>query len=386
MRGYLLPGNRVDLLECGVEYFPALRDAIDAAQHEVDLQTYIFAGDATGRMIAAALSRAAQRGVRVRVLVDGFGSYGLSPELVRGMRDAGVDWLVFRPEPNWLTLRRHRLRRLHRKVVLIDAKVAFIGGINIIDDMDTPGQIPPRFDYAARVQGPILSRIVPDVRRLWSLVRWSQKRAAWRSRPHIAIFTEAAGHDEVAFLVRDNFRHRRDIEQAYMAAIAGARESIYIANAYFLPGMRFRRALVEAAGRGVKVTLLLQGRIEYRLMHYASRALYGQLLEAGVHICEYRKSFLHAKVAVIDGFWATVGSSNIDPLSLLLAREANLVIEGGDFARTLQQSLQAAMADGGTMVLSDDWQRRAWYQRILPSLALGLVRALMGLVGYGRVW
>lgn len=386
MRGHLLPGNRVDLLECGIAYFPALRDAIDAAQHEVDLQTYIFAGDVTGRMIAEALSRAAQRGVRVRVLVDGFGSYGLSPELVRGMRDAGVDWLVFRPELGWLTLRRHRLRRLHRKVAVIDAKVAFIGGINIIDDMDTPGQIPPRFDYAVRVQGPILGRIVPDVRRLWSLVRWSQKKVAWRSRPHIAVFTEAAGHDEVAFLVRDNFRHRRDIEQAYMAAIGGARESILIANAYFLPGMRFRRALAEAAGRGVKVTLLLQGRIEYRLMHYASRALYGQLLEAGVHICEYRKSFLHAKVAVIDGLWTTVGSSNIDPLSLLLAREANLVIEGGDFARTLQQGLQSAMADGGTMVLSDDWQRRSWYQRILPNMALGLVRALMGLVGYGRVW
>lgn len=386
MRGHLLPGNRVDLLECGVAYFPALRDAIDAAQHEVDLQTYIFANDATGRMIAEALSRAAQRGVRVRVLVDGFGSYGLSPELVQGMRDAGVDWLVFRPELGWLTLRRHRLRRLHRKVVLIDAKVAFIGGINIIDDMDTPGQIPPRFDYAVRVQGPILSRIAPDVRRLWSLVRWLQQKTVWRNRPHIAITTEAAGHDEVAFLVRDNFRHRRDIEQAYMAAIAGARESILIANAYFLPGMRFRRALAEAAGRGVKVTLLLQGRIEYRLMHYASRALYGQLLEAGVHICEYRKSFLHAKVAVIDGFWATVGSSNIDPLSLLLAREANLVIEGRDFAQTLQQGLQSAMADGGAMVLSDDWQRRSWYRRILPSMALGLVRALKGLVGYSRVW
>lgn len=386
MRGHLLPGNRVDLLECGVAYFPALRDAIDAAQHEVDLQTYIFANDATGRMIAEALSRAAQRGVRVRVLVDGFGSYGLSPELVQGMRDAGVDWLVFRPELGWLTLRRHRLRRLHRKVVLIDAKVAFIGGINIIDDMDTPGQIPPRFDYAVRVQGPILSRIAPDVRRLWSLVRWLQQKTVWRRRPHIAITTEAAGHDEVAFLVRDNFRHRRDIEQAYMAAIAGAHESVLIANAYFLPGMRFRRALAEAAGRGVKVTLLLQGRIEYRLMHYASRALYGQLLEAGVHICEYRKSFLHAKVAVIDGFWATVGSSNIDPLSLLLAREANLVIEGRDFAQTLQQGLQSAMADGGAMVLSDDWQRRSWYRRILPNMALGLVRALKGLVGYSRVW
>ena len=379
-------GNKVDLLGSGAAYFPALREAIDSAQEGVDLHTYIFAHDVTGIMIAAALSRAAQRGVQVRVLVDGFGSRSLSPALIRGMQDAGVEWLVFRPESRLMGLRRHRLMRLHRKVVVIDAKIAFIGGINIIDDMDTPGQIPPRFDYAARVQGPILGKIVPDVRHLWSYVYWMQNKTSCRAGRHMKPQTQLVGQESVAFLVRDNFRHRRDIEQAYMAAIEGARSSILIANAYFLPGMRFRRALVEAAGRGVKVTLLLQGRMEYRLMHYASRALYEQLLASGVEICEYHKSFLHAKVAVIDASWATVGSSNIDPFSLLLAREANLVVEGGEFARKLQRGLQSAMADGGLAVLSDGWRRRAWYRRIFPNLALGLVRVLMGLVGYGRAW
>ncbi|WP_124948905.1 cardiolipin synthase ClsB [Sulfuriferula thiophila] len=382
----LLSGNQVDLLESGTSYFPALVEAINAAQFDIDLHTYIFASDATGAMIAAALSQAAQRGVRVRVLVDGFGSRGLSPQLIGGMQDAGVEWLVFRPDDSLLVMRRHRLRRLHRKVVLVDAKIAFVGGINIIDDMDTPGQTPPRFDYAARVQGPILVRIIQDVQRLWSLVLWTQSKTAWRANKRIAVQTQVAGQDSVAFVVRDNFRHRRDIEQAYMAAITGARSHILIANAYFLPGMRFRRALIEAAARGVKVTLLLQGRVEYRLVHYASRALYAQLLEGGVEICEYHKSFLHAKVAVIDELWATVGSSNIDPFSLLLAREANLVVESGDFARALQQSLQVAMQDGGTLVQPDGWRRRAWYRRILPNLALGLVRMLKGLVGYGREW
>jgi cardiolipin synthase A/B len=382
----LLPGNRLDLLESGTAYFPALCAAIDAAQYEVDLQTYIFADDATGTMIAEALSRAAQRGVRVRVLVDGFGSRGLSPKLVLDLQDAGVSWLVFRPEYSWVGLHRHRLRRLHRKVTVIDAAIAFVGGINIIDDMDTPGQIPPRFDYAVRVQGPILSRIVPDVRRLWSFVCWTQNRTEWRVNKRAPIVAHPAGQDRVAFLIRDNVRHRRDIEQAYLAAIAAARDHILIANAYFLPGMRFRRALMEAAARGVKVTLLLQGRVEYRLMHYASHALYGQLLGGGVEICEYRKSFLHAKVAVIDEHWATVGSSNIDPFSLLLAREANLVAEAGDFAHALRRELLSAMQSGGVMVQSGDWQRRAWYRRILPNLALGLVRVLMGLVGYGKVW
>lgn len=382
----LLPGHAVELLESGSAYFPALRDAIDAAQHEIDLQTYIFAYDPTGIMIADALSQAAHRGVRVRVLVDGFGSRGLPPTLILSLRNAGVDWLVFRPEHGLMLLRRHRLRRLHRKVVVIDAKVVFVGGINIIDDMDTPGQIPPRFDYAVCVQGPVVGKIILDVRRLWYFVKWTQSKAALRGSRHVKVHTPVVGQEKVAYLIRDNFRHRRDIEQAYMAAITGARDQLFIANAYFLPGIRFRRALMDAVARGVKVTLLLQGRIEYRLMHYASHALYGQLLEAGVHICEYHLSFLHAKVAVVDGYWATVGSSNIDPFSLLLAREANVVIESRAFAEALQLSLQQAMERGGRMVASGDWQKRVWYQRLLPYMALGLVRMLMGLVGYGRVW
>lgn len=379
-------GNQVDLLECGAEYFPALCAAIDAAQFEVHLQTYIFAGDATGAMVAAALSRAAQRGVQVYVIVDGFGSRDLLPDVILAMQDAGVNWLIYRPEPKSLRLRKHRLRRLHRKVSVMDAKIAFVGGINIIDDMDTPGQVPPRFDYAVRVQGPILATIVPDVRRLWSLVHWSQTRGGRHIQAYADIAATPVGSVSVAYLVRENLRHRRDIEQAYLAAIANARSSILLANAYFLPGIRFRRALLDAAARGVKVTLLLQGRIEYRLLHYASRALYGQLLTGGVQICEYHQSFLHAKVAVVDQQWATVGSSNIDPFSLLLAREANLVIEGYEFAQTLQRSLQLAIQRGGEMVPFDGWHRRPWYRRILPKLALSLVRSLMGIVGYGKAW
>lgn len=379
-----LSGNRVELLENGSAYFPALCAAIDVAQYEIDLQTYIFNFDATGVMIAAALIRVAQRGVQVRVLVDGFGSRNASPERVAELRQAGVNWVVFHPEHGLISLRRHRLRRLHRKVVVIDAQIAFVGGINIIDDMETPGQIPPRCDYAVRVRGPILRTIAADVSRLWAFVCFIQNRIASHVHPHPEEQSSPVGSDRVRFLVRDDFHHRRDIEQAYLAAIKTAHESILIANAYFLPGIRFRRMLTDAAARGVKVTLLLQGRLEYRLMRYASHAFYGQLLGAGVNICEYRKSFLHAKVAVIDGCWATVGSSNIDPFSLLLAREANLVIESSEFAQTLTQRLLIIMQQGGVAVRSADWQRRAWYQKLLSSMALALVRVLTGLVGYSE--
>src|SRR5581483_5597855 len=207
------------------------------------------------------------------------------------------------------------------------------GGINIIDDRNTPKQVPPRYDYTVRVEGPIVSDMHTAARQLWTRVTWTHFKQAWRARSHVRPVARAAGTQTAAFLVRDNFRHRRDIEEAYLDSIVGAREEIVIACAYFLPGKRFRRALCEAAQRGVRVILLLQGKVEYLLLHFASHALYRQLLEAGVIIYEYRLSFLHAKVAVVDGHWATVGSSNLDPFSILLAREANVVVEDRFFSR-----------------------------------------------------
>ncbi len=379
-----MPGNQVRLLENGVQFFPALIAAIDAAQHEVQLETYIFQDDVTGRQVADALSRAARRGVSVRLLVDGFGAKDLPDSLVQPLTRSGVELLVFRPPRMDFWLRRQHLRRLHRKLAVIDARIAFVGGINIIDDFDTPGQTPPRFDYAVHVQGPLLGEIVPVVQRLWRLVKWTQARHRGHNRRGLAADVRSAGTQRAAFLIRDNLRHRRDIEQAYLEAIAAARDEILIANAYFLPGIRFRRALVDAARRGVRVTLLLQGRVEYRLLHYATRALYGQLLGAGVHICEYHSSFLHAKVAVIDQQWSTVGSSNIDPFSLLLAREANILVDDRAFAVQLRGSLQAALDAGGHCLPGNGHAYSSRWERLLAWLAYASVRFMMGMLGYAK--
>jgi cardiolipin synthase len=184
--------------------------------------------------------------------------------------------------------------------------------------------------------------------------------------------------------VRDNLRHRRDIEQAYLAAIAGARGEVLIASAYFFPGQSLRHALVEAAARGVRVALLLQGRVEYALLHYASRALYGAFLDAGIEIHEYHRGFLHAKVAVVDHRWATVGSSNIDPFSLLLAREANLVIQDDGFAGELRASLLKAMAEGATQLKRERWKEQPFTLRTATWVSYGLARFLTGVFAYGR--
>jgi len=378
------PGNRIELLRSGREFFPALTDAIEAAQREIWLETYIFADDPVGSAIAEALVRAAQRGVTVRVLVDGWGArHYLSKRLERRLRHGHVVLMKYRPEVAPWQFRSHRMRRLHRKLCHVDQQVAFVGGINLIDDMNTPGHKPPRVDFAVRVTGPLLAPIVATMQRLWALVELVQlDRSEVRLFPE-PIAVERTGHQTAKFVIRDNLRYRRDIERAYLAAIRTAKREIVIANAYFFPGVRFRHALMAAARRGVTVTLLLQARVEYRLLHYASRALYGQLLDAGVAIAEYHRSFLHAKVAVIDDRWATVGSSNIDPYSLLMAREANVFVRDPHFADQLRIELLTMIDTGTRHVEARRWATRNVLAKAACWIAYGLVRVGMGLLGYG---
>ena len=375
-------GNQLTLLCGGDEYFPPLIAAIDAAEVSVHLETYMFADDACGRAVAAALARAARRGLTVCVLVDGFGSSAFSGTLLAPLTDDRVQVQIFRPEHNFWLLRRHRLRRLHRKLALIDGTRGFVGGINIISDR-LPPEDAPRHDYALSIAGPLLRTIADDMRRLWNAVARANRRPGWQL-PDTPPGEQAQGHQTAAFVVRDNLRHRHDIEQAYLTAISSARQRILIANAYFLPGRRFRKALLAAAARGVEVSLLLQGRREYPLVHFATQALYTRLLGAGIRVFEYRHSFLHAKVAVIDNDWVTVGSSNIDPFSLLLAREANIVARDPTLARTLREKLEAAIAQGSVELNAGQWKKGSLLTRLLRQACYTLIRVARGLIGVGR--
>ena len=388
-------GNEVLLLESGAEYFPALGAAIDEAAEAIFLETYIFADDASGRAIAERLAAAAARGVRVHLMVDGYGTPQLRGEVPRLLHGAGIAVETFRPERGRFLPDRQRLRRMHRKMAVIDGATLFVGGINLLDDYDDPNhgrQQFARLDYAVRVRGPIVAAAHLAAQRLW----WETStvnRSLRKVRPNAgdasaplqlpeAVRSDVtrAGKMRAMFVLRDNFRFRRRIERWYLRAIARAHREILIANAYFIPGVRFRRALVLAVARGVRVRILVQGRVEYRLQHYASQALYDELLRAGVEIVEYRKSFLHAKAAVIDDE-ATVGSSNIDPFSLLLAREANVVVRNAAFAADLRARLDAASQDGGVPVELVHHRRRAWPIRILNWFAFAILRIGVSLSG-----
>lgn len=380
MKGYTA-ANQITLLRNGGQYFPALETAIDGAQREVHLQTYIYELDDIGRLIGEALKRAVTRGVRVYLLLDGFGSKDLPKAYVSELLAVGIEVQFFRPKISPWTLKRNRLRRMHRKVVVIDDNCAFVGGINIIDDYNTPGRVSPRVDYAVCVQGPLLAAIKHSVATMWRRVCWAYLQKThfvehvYKRPPH-------AGNMQAALVLRDNLLHRHDIEQAYLLAMAKAQTEIVIACAYFLPGLRFRWALRNAAKRGVRVVLLLQARVEYTLLDFASHAMYSSLLRCGIEIYEYQKSFMHSKVAVIDGHWATVGSSNIDLFSFLMAREANVVVEDIGFAAELRDDLQQAIDSGALQITWDAWQHGHFTKRFLSWVAYGLTRLMMGIAGY----
>jgi len=379
-----VPGNQITLLQNGEAFFPAIETAFDRALHEIYLETYIYQNDATGQRIASALKRAVLRGVKVYVLIDGYGSKDLPRSMLDQLRTDGVKTLIFRRKISPWTFRRKRLRRMHRKIVVVDREIAFVGGINIIDDGEVTGDTGARYDYAVAVEGPLVDVIRLSAQRLWSMVAWKSFRKGTVRSGTLPASSSKGGSMSAAFLMRDNFHHRQDIEAAYMQAIKQAESEIILANAYFLPGLDFRHALVDAARRGVRVVLLLQGKMEYLLQHYASRALYGNFLDAGIEIYEYRKSFLHAKVAVIDGHWATVGSSNIDPFSLLLAREANVVVDDEAFGASLAHSLKKTVATDGRQILADNWKHQPAVLRFISWFSYGLLRLMMGISGYAR--
>lgn len=402
-----LGGNRVELLQGGDELFPRMCAAIDAAQREVWLATYIFHNDAAAGAIQAALAAAAARGVAVHVVVDGFGTLGTLAGLRSALQPAGVQLEVFRPLERWYAwLQPGQLRRLHQKLCVCDESVAFVGGINLIDDrhdlnhgwVDTP-----RLDFAVVLHGPLALSVHATVRAMWArahLVRaWREEvRAVARSARPVKASLQVLGQlrgataqpaadaspqpVQAAFLVRDNLSQRRAIERSYVEAIRRARTRIDIAVPYFYPGRGFRRALTAAARRGVRVRLLLQGKVDYRIAALAARAVYDEMRARGVRIYEYTPAFLHAKVALVDDDWATVGSSNIDPLSLLLNLEANVVVRDPPFAAALAQRFDEALVVSQE-VLGPPVRRgwRGWLMRAAVAWVATIYLRVAGITG-----
>jgi cardiolipin synthase len=381
VREHWCDGNSVDLLINGEAFFPRVFESIRNARREVLLETFIIWDDEVGQQLQQALIAAAQRGVRVDVTMDAYGSADLSEEFLVAMADAGVHLHRFEPTHRLLSLRLNVFRRLHRKLVVIDSELAFIGGINYSGDHLTSFGPEAKQDYAVEVRGPVVADIHQTCADL--LLNAEYKRRYFWQRRHAKPTTAApAGKVRAQLVVRDNHRYKRAIEKHYLRAIHSARERLILAHAYFFPSYSLLHALRNAARRGVKVTLILQGQPDMPWVRLCSQMLYGYLMREGVKIYEYKQRAFHGKLAVADDRWVTVGSSNLDPLSLSLNLEANLIIDDAGFNQQVRSHLRALAQLHCEPVSMQVVRRSYWWRMPLIFLSFHFLRHFPAIAGW----
>ena len=407
-------GNQVVLLKGAGELFPAMLEAIVAARHTVWVAWYLVSAQGEAARIYQALRQAVRRGVRVHVVVDGVGSSHAHDVLHNELTVAGVHVAIYRPfHKLWGVLDTSQWRRMHMKVCVVDETIGFVGGINLIDDrydLDHGWSEEPRLDYAVQVRGPAVTPMLHTVRAMWTRAQfgrdWRDDVSAWLQDPNKVLrlkrlvqqsrlrltpgeagkVARGAGDQQpmrAAFVLRDNLRQRRTIEKAALQAIQQARERIDIVTPYFYPRRAVRIALRSAASRGVKVRLLLQGKVDHAIAGIVAKVLYGELQAHGVRIFEYQPAFLHAKVLCVDDEWATVGSSNLDPLSLVMNLEANLIVRDRGFVRTLSATVNQDFAASREVPRLQREAASTWNRGVGRRIVAAFAKVYLWLAGAG---
>ncbi len=372
-------GNQITLLENGDQYYPAVFKAIDHAKSKVILETFIWFEDDVGKQLHAVLLRAAKRGVQIEALLDGYGSPDLSDVFVNELTEAGVIFRYYDPGPRVFGMRTNLFRRMHRKIVVVDAQIAFIGGINYSAEHMSDYGPEAKQDYAVQVEGPVVQDIVQF--ELENLPENAPVRRWWR-RHHRAEENRMPGEAQALLVWRDNGEHRTDIERHYLRMLATAKREVIIANAYFFPGYRLLHAMRRAARRGVRVKLVVQGNPDMAIVKVGAVLLYRYLVNSGVHIYEYQRRPLHGKVALMDDHWATVGSSNLDPLSLSLNLEANLMIHDRQFNQTLRDNLNTLITRDSQRVDETMVPKRSWLNLGIGVVVFHFLRHFPAMAGW----
>ena len=361
----------------GVEYFEMLEEMIDSAKESIHLHVYIYAPDKTGNSITEALIRASGRGVRVFLLVDSFGSSDMSSNFEKKITQTGIHFRYFMP----IFSRRafHFGRRMHNKVIVIDNKKALVGGINIADKYRGENGQLPWLDFAVAVTGPVCTELSAIYEFVWgNTIKISRIRSGLRIMP-------TSPYDDLLVAVRDNdwSRGKNAISISYNRAIRNAERSITIVSGYFLPGRRVRHLLKKASKRGVKVKIILGGLSDVGLFRFASRYLYHGLMKSGAEIYEYQKSVLHAKVAVVDGRWSTIGSYNLNYISDFNDLELNIDISGKAFTGGLTETLENIIKDDCVPVTDTTYlEKKSFWLRTRNYWAYQTMRLLMKILNF----
>lgn len=356
--GRLRDGNEVTLLKNGTEAYPEMLEAIASGTRHVHMESYIFASDKTGWKFAEALAAKAREGVPVRLMVDGLGSMDTEVQIFDYLRAAGVGVVVYRPLAPWLP-GAGLMRRDHRKILVVDGRLGFTGGLNVGNDYaprEEGGQ--GWRDTHVKVEGPA----VHDLEVLF-MITWRKSGGDAEVLKSLRSSLKTAGHKSVVVQHNSLRRARRRIRNTYRYAINQASETIFIANAYFLPDRGILRSLSRACKRGVKVVLLVAGKSDVPAVYYATCNLYTRLLKSGVTLLEWKGEVMHSKCAVIDAHWSTVGSYNIDYLSLLYNLEVSLTVLDEAFGDEMVRMFEADRASCREVKLYE-WEKRPWWRKL----------------------
>jgi cardiolipin synthase A/B len=376
---HFVEGNQLRLLRNGSAAYPEMLSAIASAEQQILLEMYWFGSDVIGQKFAAALRAAAERGIEVSIIFDAVGSVGASAEMFAELERAGAQVIEYNPIAPWK--RRFRLSRLtrrdHRKILVIDGKTGFTGGINIADywlPLDEGGA--GWRDDMVRIDGPAVAGLSDCFARVWARLG-GRKLLLTEAllQPPVMERSRRIRLPAVRVLGQRFLRTQREISRAYLHYLRRAERRIFIANSYFVPDRRVLRALGQAARRGVDVRIIVPGQSDVDIVRHASRAVWGRLLRAGVRIFEWDESVLHAKTATVDGMWSTIGTFNFDYMSLRMNLEVNVSVLDARFAGRLEASFLTDFEVCREVLLAD-FRFRPLGQRLLEYIAYRLRKFL----------
>ena len=362
--------NRVMLVRGGMQYFTVMKESIRQAQHSVHLQTYIFEEDETGEEIAVELINASLRGVKVYLLLDGYASRELSDPFLRRLTDSGIRFRFFEPILKGKSF--YFGRRLHHKVLVADAQIALVGGVNISNKYnDFPGD-PAWLDWAIRVEGEAAADLFKICVNVW--VRFPaeiRKIIANEKMPVI----DTSMHCPVRVRRNDWVTRKNEISRSYLEMFRNAKEEIIIMSSYFLPGRLIRRDMSRAAKRGVVIKLILAGTSDVKVAKQAERYMYRWLFKNRIEIYEYPHNILHGKIAVYDSVWVTGGSYNVNNISAYASIELNLDVKGNSFAGLVKDTLDGIIRNDCIQFTESTYQTKYnFFQRIVQYVSYELVR------------
>lgn len=363
----------VRLVHSGNDYFETLENLIHSAKHSLHLQTYIFDEDETGRSIANSLKAAASRGVKIHMLLDGYGSKSLSRKFSKDLRSSGIRLRYFAPFFSSQNI--YFGRRLHHKVIVADKNIALIGGINIADKYHGSATETAWLDYSILIKGSICQEVDNICLHTYG------RKLIWKQKKAKKVPKQIQSDELISVRIRENDRLRRknQISGSYLQAIQNAKKSIYITGSYFLPGTRLRKALIRAAKHGVEVHLIMAGVSDVPVFQSATRWLYDLLFRNGIKIYEWEKSVLHGKVAVVDGNWSTIGSFNLNHLSAYGSIELNVDVLNEQFSKSFQLHLKSVIETGCKQVFPIH-QNNHWTAKLKRWAAYQFTRTTIKIV------